>query len=354
MITVTFGRFSPPTKGHAALFAEIMKMGKHLVVASRTFDKKKNPVPVEEKVAYIKKAMPRLNIVAAGPTTRTIIEVLKSLDGKEKEVRVIVGSDRIANFRDLLNKYNGKEYNFKKIEVVDIARVGSSETDLDGVSATKLRQTAIDGDFGKFKQLVIPGLKEADMKKLYDTVRGNMGIKEDVDIDLDEQDDEEVTWDDTDFADYEFTDEDPEFDVAELDLDVDNIDWEDVLDMYDPNELAYPDMPYEQVVDEANISVAQRMKKKLTMRRFKKKIAVARKIKLKRASNLGTIKNRAVRKARQIVTKRILRGRDKSKMSAAEKSAIEARVKRMGALVKRTATRLVPTMRKIERTRLSR
>ena len=345
MITITFGRFSPPTKGHAALFKEIMKMGKHLVVASRSHDKKKNPVPVQDKVAFIKKAMPRLNIQAAGPTTRTIIEVLKSLDGKEKDVRIIVGSDRIANFKTLINKYNGKEYTFRKIEVVDITRVGSSETDLDGVSATKLRQTVVDGDFNKFKQLVIPGLNEADMKKLYDIIRQNMQLKETLDVD-------EIEWQDSDFEDFDDEEEEPDFDVDELDAEVEGLTWDDIADVYDD---VY-DEEFEPETEEMfeGLSVAQRMKKKVTMRRHKKRIGVARKVKLRRASNLGTIKNRAVRKARAMVTKRLLRGRDKKKMSASEKSAVEARVKRMKNIVKRTATRLVPTMRKIERQRLSR
>lgn len=346
MITVTFGRFSPPTKGHAALFTEIMKMGKHLVVASRSHDKKKNPVPVQDKVAFIKKAMPRLNIQAAGPTTRTIIEVLKSLDGKEKDVRIIVGSDRIDKFKDLINKYNGKEYTFRKIEVVDITRVGSSETDLDGVSATKLRQTVVDGDFNKFKQLVIPGLKEADMKKLYNIIRQNMQLKETLDVD-------DIEWQDMDFEGFDDEEEEPDFDVDELEAEIDSFDWDDIADVYDEEDFEEEFEPETEEMFE-NLSVAQRMKKKVTMRRHKKRIGVARKIKLRRASSLGTIKNRAVRKARQMVTKRLLRGRDKSKMSASEKSAVEARVKRMKNIVKRTATRLVPTMRKIERSRLSR
>lgn len=351
MITVTFGRFSPPTKGHAALFTEIMKMGKHLVVASRSHDKKKNPVPVQDKVAFIKKAMPRLNIQAAGPTTRTIIEVLKSLDGKEKDVRIIVGSDRIDKFKDLINKYNGKEYTFRKIEVVDIKRVGSSETDLDGVSATKLRQTVVNGDFNKFKQLVIPGLKEADMKKLYDIIRQNMQLKETLDVDEIEWQD--IEWqDDRDFEGFDDAEEEPDFDVTELEAEAENLGWDDIADVYDDEDFEEEFEPETEEMFE-NLSVAQRMKKKVVMRRHKKRIGVARKVKLRRASNLGTIKNRAVRKARQMVTKRLLRGRDKKKMSASEKSAVEARVKRMKNIVKRTATRLVPTMRKLERSRLS-
>ena len=58
---LTFGRFSPPTVGHEKLVNKIMSEAKArkaipLVFTSHTFDKKKNPLPYDSKIAYLQKA----------------------------------------------------------------------------------------------------------------------------------------------------------------------------------------------------------------------------------------------------------------------------------------------------------
>jgi len=84
----------------------------HLIVLSRTQDKKKNPLSVDRKVFWANKMFPGANIVAATATMRTIIEVAKSLSGKYDKLVVVAGSDRIPEFKELLNKYNGKDFTF--------------------------------------------------------------------------------------------------------------------------------------------------------------------------------------------------------------------------------------------------
>jgi hypothetical protein len=197
------------------------------------------------------------------------------------------------------------------------------------------------------------------MKKIQDIIKKRLTVMEEYIPEAVDPDEDDIEWDDEDFAEFEDGDEEIDFDPAELEQDIETFTWDDILDMYGPEELEDEDevetssfKPDDHISE--GLSVAQRMKKKLVMRRHKKRIGIARKIKLKRASSSGVLKQRAVRKARQLVTKRLLRGRDKSKMSASEKSAIEARVKRMKSIVQRTAKRLTPTMRKIERARLSR
>lgn len=184
------------------------------------------------------------------------------------------------------------------------------------------------------------------MKSLYELMKGKVLQEETV---LEE--DDNIEWTDEDFEDFEDEeDDDIPFNPSELENEVINFTWEDILDMYEPDELEVEDEGEE---IEESLSVAQRMRKRMVMKRNKKRLAVARKVKLRRASSQGVLKQRAVRKARQMVTKRLLRGRDKSKMSSSEKSAVERRVKRMKNIVQRTAKRLTPTMRKIERQRLS-
>ncbi len=119
-VVITFGRFSPPTTGHEKLVAKITQEAKKrsadpLVYASHTFDKKKNPLSYLDKMRFLKTAF---GSIVKMSDARSIIEVAKELSGKYDNLVVVVGQDRIAEFERLLNNYNGKEYNFKKIEII--------------------------------------------------------------------------------------------------------------------------------------------------------------------------------------------------------------------------------------------
>jgi len=57
--------------------------------------------------------------------------------------------------------------------------------------------------------------------------------------------------------------------------------------------------------------------------------------------------------ARRALQKRLLRGRSKDQLSAMEKDRIEAQLKSMEHIVNNLATRMMPRIREIERSRLS-
>ena len=79
-IVFAFGRFQPPTSGHALLIKAVQKLAAankadHVIFASRTNDKKKNPLPVDRKIHYLKLMFPRINFVASNNEQRTFMEV---------------------------------------------------------------------------------------------------------------------------------------------------------------------------------------------------------------------------------------------------------------------------------------
>jgi nicotinic acid mononucleotide adenylyltransferase len=177
-----FGRFNPPTTGHAKLMREVIiqarkNNAKHIVYASASTDKRKNPLDVNTKVKFMKKMFPDNNIKAAGGTQRTFMEILKFFNKMYGEVIMIAGSDRIREFQALADKYNGKEYEYKKITVVSS---GERDPDADGVtgmSASKMREMAKNNDYRSFKTGVT-GLSDSDTKALFNAVKKGMGIRE--------------------------------------------------------------------------------------------------------------------------------------------------------------------------------
>jgi len=152
-------------------------------------------------------------------------------------------------------------------------------------------------------------------------------------------------------------DEEEVISEEEINQIVDDLQWEDIADLYDDDELVYePDSDEEEVKEEfldEKLSAQARLKKRQAFARFKGKRNVARNMKLRRASSMNVLKKRAVLAARRAVYKRFLRGRDKSTLSAAEKDRIEQQVSRMKFIQAAIATKMLPKMRAIEQKRLS-
>jgi predicted nucleotidyltransferase len=175
-----FGRFNPPTIGHGKLMSKVITEAKknnanHIVYASASTDKRSNPLDVKTKVKFMKKMFPDNKIMAAGGTQRTFIEVLKFYDKMYGEIVMIAGSDRVSEFQKLTDKYNGKEYNYKSIKVVSSGERDPDAEGVAGMSASKMRDMAKNGDARSFKKGV-PNLSDSDSSSLFNAVRKGMGI----------------------------------------------------------------------------------------------------------------------------------------------------------------------------------
>jgi hypothetical protein len=181
----TFGRFNPPTTGHAKLVDRLIKVSKGfqpIIFTSHSNDKRKNPLSHKDKIKYLRLFFGRKVDVVDSPS-RTIFNIVHELyEQGYKNIRMVVGSDRVREFDVLIKKYNSVKarhgfYNFDNIEVVSAGERDPDADDVSGMSASKMRQYAEDGDFDNFKQGVPKsGAKHAE--KLYKAVRKGMGINE--------------------------------------------------------------------------------------------------------------------------------------------------------------------------------
>ena len=168
----TFGRFQPPTIGHAENFKAVAsKAGKcdYYIYLSQTVDKKgSNPLPPDRKLYYAKKMFPQLSKkIRSGP--KDPVAVLSELQSQGyDDAYLVVGSDRVGAMQGV-KKYNGKDYTFRKIEVIS-----SGERDADGdtfsISGTKMRRAAAAGDFQSFKAGIPKGLGPVETRNLMDEI----------------------------------------------------------------------------------------------------------------------------------------------------------------------------------------
>ena len=185
----SFGRFNPPTTGHQKLLQKIIQTanqqsGQPMMFVSYSQDAKKNPLTAKQKIAYIKKMFPK----EAGQlemkedsSIRNAIDVATALHGNYENLVMVVGSDRVRDFKTLLNKYNGAEsrHGFYKYNNIQIVSAGERDPDAEGVagmSASKMRAAAAAGDYESFSLGLPSSFK--DGKKLFKDIRLGMNVRE--------------------------------------------------------------------------------------------------------------------------------------------------------------------------------
>ena len=184
----TFGRFNPPTTGHEKLIDAVARQHSKnagsdmFVYASHSNDSKKNPLPHPKKIAYMRAMFPKYKKNILADKDRNIFQIATSLYNKGyRSVVMVVGSDRVNEFKALLNKYNDNEgshgyYNFNNIEVVSAGERDPDAEGVEGMSASKMRAAALDGEYDSFKLGLPSGFKQG--LKLFRDIRSNMGIRE--------------------------------------------------------------------------------------------------------------------------------------------------------------------------------
>ena len=180
---VVFGRFNPPTTGHEKLLksaaSEASRTGADLrIYPSRTVDAKKNPLQPGTKIEYMQKMFPDYeNDIKDDPNAKTIFDVLVACNNLAyKNVTIVVGQDRLAEFQGLAQKYNGELYEFEEIKVISAGSRDADAEGLEGMSASKMRDAAAKDDFKAFAK-GIPNIGNMEKKNLYNILQKSMGVK---------------------------------------------------------------------------------------------------------------------------------------------------------------------------------
>ena len=185
-VVFAYGRFNPPTTGHEKLIEKVVSVAgtnDYRIYPSHSQNPKRDPLPQVLKTAYMRKMFKKYarNIIVT--KSKNAIEIAVELyDQGYKNLVMVAGSDRVKVFDTMLNNYNGVEgkghgyYKFDSIEIVSAGERDPDSEGVEGMSASKMRVAASDGDMESFLQGVPSGF--SDGKKLYRNVRKYMGIRE--------------------------------------------------------------------------------------------------------------------------------------------------------------------------------
>lgn len=180
-IALTFGRFNPPTVGHEKLLNTVSEQGadNYRIYPSRTVDPKKNPLEPDVKIDFMTRMFPNhADAIVNDGDMSNIFNVLSNLNQEGYSgVTMVVGSDRVSEFKSLLEKYNGQAYEFEELNVISAGERDPDAEGVEGMSASKLRAMAAAGDLEGFTQGV-PGGDVKLAEQLMMEVRAGMGIVE--------------------------------------------------------------------------------------------------------------------------------------------------------------------------------
>lgn len=172
---LAFGRMNPPTIGHKKLADKVASLpGDPFIFVSQSQKPKTDPLSFADKLKYAKASFP--NVTVGSSDVKTIIQALQKIESMGYDsIIYVAGSDRIEDFTRLINQYNGKDYNFNKIDVVSAGERDPDAEGAEGMSASKMRAAAAAGDFDSFKQGVAnPQIAQ----QMFTDVRKGMGVEE--------------------------------------------------------------------------------------------------------------------------------------------------------------------------------
>lgn len=177
-VVFTFGRFQPPTIAHEMMCNKIgivaaSSGADHAIYVSKTQDKKKNPLHVEDKITFLREMCPRANFVACDEVVRTPVEAAKALNEKYRNLVFIVGSDRIDTLGKVIEQQNGIDYHYDNILVLSAGDRDPDSDGVEGVSGTAAREAALTGNFDAFRAMIPESIGDDRTRILLEMISNN-------------------------------------------------------------------------------------------------------------------------------------------------------------------------------------
>lgn len=183
--TVVFGRFNPPARNHEQLLKYGLSRAndvgfEYRIYPSRVQDYGTNPLNPTLKIQYMQMMFPDYaDYIVDSEEMKSIFDVLGSLynDGY-RNVRIVVGADRLGEFQSLAHRNQGQGYDFDNIEVM-AAGIRDPDSDTAGAgSSAALKKAVINGDFQSFSTNLPSRMRQLDKEKLFQSVSKAMKLGE--------------------------------------------------------------------------------------------------------------------------------------------------------------------------------
>lgn len=177
----SYGRYNPPTTGHQLLIDKLINTAKEkgadaFLIPTHTVDKKKNPLTVDEKINILKQMSSGVTVLNTG---KTLVDALKDLQSRGyTTIYQVAGSDRIPEFTHIRDTYNNKPnkageipFAFERYEIVSSGDRDPDSEGIEGMSASKLREFALNNDYKSFQAGMSPSVSDVAKKATFNSIR---------------------------------------------------------------------------------------------------------------------------------------------------------------------------------------
>lgn len=173
-VVIGVGRFQPPHRGHMLMIDNLIKLGEQMnadpviiVVDSGKYDVR-NPLPGSVRQKYLQKVYPTIQIITA---KNPYLAVTEMAERGQFPVGGITGVDRADSYKRMVGRIFGPVIE-EQFNAQILQRDPDSNEDVAGVSATKVREAAMNKDEGAFRALT--GFEHEDAMELMELVRQGM------------------------------------------------------------------------------------------------------------------------------------------------------------------------------------
>jgi len=178
---IAYGRYNPPTTGHQKLIDKLEEIAfknnaEAFLVPSHSQDGIKNPLSYVEKEEILREMCNSASILSQGKTLISLLQFLQQ-QGYTHIIH-IAGSDRIPEYQKLVEMYNGKPdkkgiipFSFNRYEFISAGERDPDSEDVEGMSASKLRLLAAEGNLDAFKQGMSNKVTDSLKQKTYNKIR---------------------------------------------------------------------------------------------------------------------------------------------------------------------------------------
>lgn len=294
-----FGRFNPPTIGHEKLIHKVKQVAdEHKahphVFASHSEGTAKDPLPKEKKLEYLNKVAPEgVHVGSSSKETPSFLGIAQKLHSAgHKHLVMVAGSDRVEDYKKKLAQYNGT-HEKALYNFKSIKVVSAGERDPDAEGVSGMSGTKMRAHArAGNKKEFKAGLPKALHPHADEIMKHIRSVKEELDVEL----------------------------------------------------------------QEAVLTIAQRRKRAILLKRRSPRIQRQKIIALKRFATEKALKRRSQNLARELVRARFAgkRGASYRSLSTSDKIAVDRQIQGKERLVKALAARLYQRVRKREMLRISR
>ncbi len=176
---VFYGRMNPFTRGHMSVLEAIRKNNRTpVLIVTHTQNSEKNPLTVNEKIAYMRNALKGNKNVRLYSTNKkkTLFAILNNLKKENENIKVWLGSNRIPTIGAAITKqgYKLAQLGNTRKNVANNNNRNTPVTNISAMSASRVRKAALGNKPIRFRSMLPQTTSNEQSRRIYTIIRNRI------------------------------------------------------------------------------------------------------------------------------------------------------------------------------------